>query len=110
MSDHRPDYLQHLKGKSVTLTFEDDQVQVAAVDGWTLHVYNACTLFGDEQAGNIGQRSLRLELVDYLFDDVKMILKFSGDTLLTIDLTGHGDSGPEAMQLNGPDGSIDVWS
>lgn len=52
----------------------------------------------------------RVKLVDCLVDNVKMTMMFSGDKILTVDLTDGGYSGPEAMQLNGPDGSIVIWS
>ncbi len=110
MSEHRSDYLQHLKGKCVALTFEDEKVEVEAVDGWTLHIYNACTLSGDVRARSVGRSLLRLELLDFLFDDLGMTIIFSGETYVTVDLTEGGCSGPEAMQLNGPDGTIVVWS
>lgn len=35
---------------------------------------------------------------------------FSVDKCLTVDLTEDGCSGPEAVQLNGPDGSKVIWS
>ncbi|MFL9583506.1 hypothetical protein [Stenotrophomonas sp. AB1(2024)] len=107
---HRSDVFQYLKGKYVTLTLEDDQVQVRTDDGWSLHIYNTSTLSCDESADNLAHKSLRLELVDCVFDQFKMTLMFSGGKLLTVDLTDDGYSGPEAMQLNGPDGSIIIWN
>ncbi len=110
MNEHRSDTFQHLKGKYVTLTVEDEQLQVRTDDGWSLHIYNGYTLSCGERVGALTHASLRLKLVDCLVDDVKMTMMFSGDKILTVDLTDDGYSGPEAMQLNGPDGSIVIWS
>lgn len=110
MNEHRSDTFQHLKGKYVTLAVEDEQLQVGTDDGWSLHIYNGYTLSCDECADPLTHTSLRLKLVDCLVDDVKMTMVFSGDKFLTVDLTEHGYSGPEVMQLNGPDGSIVIWS
>lgn len=110
MNEYRSEIFQHLKGKHVTLTFEDEQVQVGTDDGWSLHIYNEYTLSCDERSGPLTHTSLRLKLVDCLVDDIKMTMMFSGDKFLTVDLTEDGYSGPEAMQLNGPDGSIVIWS
>ncbi len=54
--------------------------------------------------------SIRLKLVDCMVDEDKMTIIFSGDKCLTVDLTEDGYSGPEAVQLNGPDGSTVIWS
>lgn len=110
MSEHRSDILKHLKGKYVTLTFEDEQLQVGTDDGWSLHVYNAYTLSFGGWVDALAHTPLRLKLVDFLVDDVRMAMVFSGDRILTVDLTEGGYSGPEAMQLNGPDGRIIIWS
>lgn len=110
MNQLRSDTLQYLKGKYVTLTVEDAQLQVGTDDGWSLHIYNGYTLSCGEWVGALTHASLRLKLVDCLIDDVKMTMMFSGDKVLTVDLTDDGHSGPEAMQLNGPDGSIVIWN
>lgn len=109
MSEHRSDTLNHLKGKYVTLTFVDEQLQVGTDDGWLLHIYNAYTLSLGGRVDALMHTSLRLRLVDCLFDDVKMAMIFSDDRILAVDLTEGGYSGPEAMQLNGPDGRIVIW-
>lgn len=110
MSENRSDILQHLKGKYVTLTLEDEQLQIGTDDGWSLHIYNAYTLCFGEQVNELTHISLRLKLVDCVVDDVKMVMLFSSDGILTVDLTEGGYSGPEAMQLNGPDGLIIIWT
>lgn len=110
MSEHRSDIFKHLKDKHVTLTFEDEQLQVGTDDGWSLHIYNAYTLSFGGRVDALAHTSLQLELVDFVVDDVKTVMVFSGDGILTVDLTEGGYSGPEAMQLNGPDGQIIIWS
>ncbi|MBU2050903.1 hypothetical protein ACYX79_14010 [Stenotrophomonas rhizophila] len=110
MSEHRSDNFQHLKGKHVTLTFEDEQVQVGTDDGWMLHIYNTVELLGAESAAALAPASFRLKLLDCVFDQKKMTLFFTCGKALIVDMTDDGYSGPEAMQLNGPDGSIMIWN
>lgn len=111
MSDHQLEIFKHLKGKYVTLTIEDGQVQVRTDDGWALHIYNAFTLSGDDHASATEQGFLRSELIDCLLDqNSRLSVIFSDHRVLTVDMTDDGYSGPEAMQLNGPDGSIIIWS
>jgi hypothetical protein len=51
-----------------------------------------------------------LVLEDCRFDHETMVAQFSRGVTLTVDLSEDGYSGPEAMQLNSPDGTIVIWN
>jgi hypothetical protein len=110
MNDHQMHRLQPLIGKEVTLSVKDDMVTIYSRDGWELHIYNSFSLTGDGFLKKPTDAPLSLVLLSFRFDRGELALQFSGDVTLTVDLSDDGYTGPEAMQLNGPDGKIIIWN
>lgn len=110
MIEHQAEALRPLIGKDVALEMEDGMATIGTDDGWELHIYNAFSLHCDGIAENPPPSPLRLVLVDCRFDHKTMVAQFSRGVSLTVDLSDDGYSGPEAMQLNSPDGTIVIWN
>ncbi len=104
------DALDSLKHRPVIVRRSEDQIGVETDDGWSLHIYNVVTLRGMELIELSDGTLLRLVFDDYVQDETTLSLKFRGGGLITVDMSEKGYSGPEAMQLNGPDGSIVIWN
>lgn len=109
MSERDVESLGMFIGKTVTITRLDDQVTISTDDGWSLHIYSSVGLLGNH-SGDALPRSIRLELNGITIDEDVLTLAFGDGSALHVDLSDGGYSGPEAMQLNGPDGSITVWN
>ncbi|HFJ9664086.1 TPA: hypothetical protein ACG5JQ_000728 [Stenotrophomonas maltophilia] len=110
MIDHQAETLRPLIGKNVTLGMEDGMATMGTDDGWELHIYNSFSLHSDGIAQNPPPSTLSLVLEDCRFDHETMVAQFSRGVTLTVDLSDDGYSGPEAMQLNSPDGTIVIWN
>ncbi|SFR95945.1 hypothetical protein SAMN04487782_2059 [Stenotrophomonas maltophilia] len=110
MIEHHAEALRPLIGKNVTLAIKDGMATIGAHDGWQLHIYNSFSLLGDGIAENAPPSTLSLVLEDCRFDHETMVAQFSRGVTLTVDLSDDGYSGPEAMQLNSPDGTIVIWN
>lgn len=110
MIKHHAEALRPLIGKNVTLGIKDGMATIGAHDGWELHIYNSFSLLGDGIAENAPPSTLSLVLEDCRFDHETMVAQFSRGVTLTVDLSDDGYSGPEAMQLNSPDGTIVIWN
>ncbi len=110
MSTGKINTLKNLMFKAVIVRCSEDQISVETEDGWSLHIYNVVTLSGMEVIEPSDGTLLRLVFDDYVQDETTLSLKFRGGGLITIDMSDNGYSGPEAMQLNGPDGSIVIWN
>ncbi|PZP69718.1 MAG: hypothetical protein DI592_22660 [Stenotrophomonas maltophilia] len=87
MIDHQAETLRPLIGKNVKLRMEDGMATIGTDDS-----------------------TLSLVLQDCRFDRQTMVAQFSSGASLTVDLSDDGYSGPEAMQLNSPDGTIVIWN
>ncbi|WP_439450409.1 hypothetical protein [Stenotrophomonas sp. ATs4] len=110
MIDHQAEALQPLIGKNVTLGMEDGMATIGTDDGWKLHIYNSFSLLGDCIAETPPPSTLSLVLEDCRFDHETMVAQFTRGVTLIVDLSDEGYSGPEAMQLNSPDGTIVIWN
>jgi len=110
MKKSEADALDSLKHRPVIVRRSEDQISVATDDGWSLHIYNVVTLSGMEVIEPSDGNLLRLVFDGYVQDETTLSLKFRGGGLISVDLSDNGYSGPEAMQLNGPDGSIVIWN
>ena len=101
--------LSPLKGHKATLTMLGDHIQLECDNGWTLHIYNAATLAGLDVAG-MPANPVQTVFYDFEYDQRSLRLIFLGGAVLSVDMSDDGYQGPEAMQLNGPDGSIVIWN
>lgn len=110
MMDHQAETLRPLIGKNVKLRMEDGMATIGTDDGWELHIYNSFSLHCDGIAEPPPPSTLSLVLQDCRFDRQTMVAQFSSGASLTVDLSDDGYSGPEAMQLNSPDGTIVIWN
>lgn len=110
MIDHQAETLRPMIGKDVTLGMEDGMATISTDDGWELHVYNSFRLHSDGNVESPPPSTLSLVLEDCRFDHETMVARFSRGVTLTVDLSDDGFSGPEAMQLNSPDGTIVIWN
>ncbi|WP_240797023.1 hypothetical protein [Stenotrophomonas maltophilia] len=110
MIDHQAKALQPMIGKNVTLDVEDGMATIGTDDGWKLHIYNSFSLLGDCIAETPPPSTLSLVLEDCRFDHETMVAQFSRGVTLIVDLSDEGYSGPEAMQLNSPNGTIVIWN
>ncbi|MGN7836768.1 hypothetical protein [Stenotrophomonas sp. 22385] len=104
MSDPSLDLLHAFKGKTVTLARLEDQIALSTDDGWSLHIYNRASF------EHSLQNSILLNLKGCTIDGTTMTLAFDDGSALQVDLSDSGYDGPEAMQLNGPDGSVIIWN
>lgn len=110
MVEHHMAVLRPLIGKEVMLETGDGITTIRTLDGWELHIYNAARLHCAGIVEPLAQPPRRLRLVDYRFDHKTMVAQFSGGVSLTVDVSDSGYSGPEAMQLNCPDGTTVIWN
>lgn len=110
MNTGEVDGLKNLMYKPVRVRCSEDQISVETDDGWSLHIYNRATLSGMEWNQPSDGDFLRLVFEDCVQDESTLSLKFNGGGLITVDMSDNGYSGPEAMQLNGPDGSVVIWN
>lgn len=109
MKKSEADALDSLKHRQVIVRRSEDQISVETDDGWSLHIYNMVKLSGMEAIEPSDGTLLRLVFDGYVQDETTLSLKFRGGGLISVDMSDNGYSGPEAMQLNGPDGSIMIW-
>ncbi|WP_234412302.1 hypothetical protein [Stenotrophomonas sp. YAU14D1_LEIMI4_1] len=110
MMEHQMAGLRNLIGKAVTLETGDGITTIRTHDGWELHIYNTVRLHCDGTAKQPAQAPQGLLLTNYLLDQTTMMAQFSGGVSLTVDVSDSAYSGPEAMQLNCPDGTIVIWN
>lgn len=87
----------------VTLVFDNT---------WTLCIYNKLIMSLDSiQLDNIDAGILTGKtLVNASENDSNFVIILSNNISLAVDLSDKGFSGPEAMQLVGPDNLIMVWN
>jgi len=104
--------LDELKGKALTIACDEDGVRIKAADGWSLTIYNKFKFQngGGAEHGDAIPARPRVELIDYSVDHGELILTFTENHVLAVDVTDDGYRGPEAMQLHGPDGTIMIWN
>lgn len=89
--------------ETTSLVFEND---------WVLAIFNKNSMFKDDQKLNAKEFILFKGeiLIDIVAKDCQLRLHFSKDYFLDIDLSDKGYTGPEALQLVGPDNQIFVWN
>ncbi len=87
----------------VTLVFDNE---------WVLTIYNKSTMSSNGiLSDSIDTSVLTNEtLINVYESDSKLVILLSNNISLMVDLSDEGFSGPEAMQLVGPDNLIMVWS
>ncbi|MFL9583593.1 hypothetical protein [Stenotrophomonas sp. AB1(2024)] len=109
MSERGVDSLGMFIGKTVTLSRLEGQVTISTDDDWSLHIYNRVA-FSGHHSGDALLRSIRLEVTGSALNEGGLTLTFGDGSSLHVDLGDGGYAGPEAMQLNAPDGGIIVWN
>jgi hypothetical protein len=109
MSERGVESLGMFIGKAVAVSRLEGQVSISTDDGWSLHIYNRVAFSGLHPA-DAPPWSLRLEVAGSALDESGLTLTFGDGSALHVDLSDGGYAGPEAMQLNAPDGRITVWN
>ncbi|UQY87584.1 hypothetical protein LQE85_19260 [Stenotrophomonas rhizophila] len=109
MSERGLESLGMFIGKAVTVSHLEGQVSISTDDGWSLHIYNR-VVFSGLHSADASPFSLRLEVTASALDGGGLTLTFDDGSALHVDLSDDGCAGPEAMQLNSPDGGIIVWN
>ena len=108
MSERGVESLEVFIGKAVTVSHLEGQVSISTDDGWSLHIYNRVVFSGLHPA-DASPFSL-LEVTGSALDGGGLTMTFGDGSALHVDLSDDGYAGPEAMQLNSPDGGIIVWN
>lgn len=103
--------LEVLEGHRVqVLVSTDDQVTLRTDHHWVLAIYNRFTLKSvngnDLNVASVGGHFV---VAANCLDDSASII-FEDGTVLSIDLSDSGYTGPEAMQLSGPEGETIIWN
>lgn len=107
------DIFTKISGLKITYASIADSIVTIVIDKvWTLTIYNkSIMLLNGLLSGGIDTNILsNSTLLSVTESDSKLVIHLSNNISLIVDLSDEGFSGPEAMQLVGPDNLIMVWS
>ncbi|WP_369977781.1 hypothetical protein [Xanthomonas bundabergensis] len=102
--------LQVLEGKNIYLSQEGGVLSLLSQDGWSLIIYNCTKLLsstGEEIFSSIGDTKT---VASTDLSEKFIFINFDDGSSLRVDLSLDAYTGPEAMQLAGPNGEIIIWS
>lgn len=102
--------LQVLEGKNIYFSREGGILRLLSRNGWSLTIYNHAKLLSSTR-----------EEISLPIDDTKTVastdlsekfifINFDDGSSLRVDLSLDAYTGPEAMQLAGPNEEIVIWS
>lgn len=93
-------------------SFLDGVLTLVFGNCWTLGIYNSVTMTLDGKKLDTIDLEIIIEksLTSTAETNLSFVMDLSNGASLVVDLSNEGFSGPEAMQLSGPDNLIMVWS